>query len=373
LYKNVHRYKRTPIATVGAARGRTLSALYTFNIKFSSASWAATFVTRLIRMCDVTQSYVWCDSFICGTWLIHMCDVTVSRDSCISVTWLVALSGLCIFFILNLVARVWEQHLWLDSFICVTWPYDVTHVYVGHDSFICVTWLMNMCHMTCSVTHSWDSGMCDMTHPNEWRDSFTCVTCFIHMCDVTHSYVWCDSSKWVPWLIHMCDVPRLYVWRDSFLCVKYGSFICVTWLAHSFTNATVVVSRCLACHTATHCNTLQHTATHCNTLQCTWTLCNTLQHTATHYNTLKYKKGSSNEPLAQRVQHPLIHEKKNYRSNKNCIHTATHCRHTAAHCNTLQHIATHCNTLQHIATYCNTRRAAAMSPLTCSILLFMKK
>jgi len=40
-------------------------------------------VTRLIHMCDVTDLYVWRDSFICVTWLIHMCDEPHSY-----VTWL---------------------------------------------------------------------------------------------------------------------------------------------------------------------------------------------------------------------------------------------------------------------------------------------
>jgi len=55
-------------------------------------------VTWLIRMCDMTHSYVRHDSFICATWLIHMCDMT--------------------------------------------------HSYVRHDSFICVTWLIHMCDAT---------------------------------------------------------------------------------------------------------------------------------------------------------------------------------------------------------------------------------
>ena len=47
-------------------------------------------VINLIHMCDMTQSYVWHDSFICVTWRIHMCDMT-------------------------------HSYVWHDSFICATW------------------------------------------------------------------------------------------------------------------------------------------------------------------------------------------------------------------------------------------------------------
>ena len=33
------------------------------------------------RVCDMTHSYVWHDSFICVTWLIHMCDMTHIANS----------------------------------------------------------------------------------------------------------------------------------------------------------------------------------------------------------------------------------------------------------------------------------------------------
>jgi len=54
--------------------------------------------------CDMTQLYVWNDSFICVTWLIHMCDMT---HSCV----------------------------WCGSFICVR---DMTHSCVWCGPFMCV-------------------------------------------------------------------------------------------------------------------------------------------------------------------------------------------------------------------------------------------
>ena len=72
---------------------------------------------------------------------------------------------------------------------------------------------------------------CDMTHSYE---SFICVTWLIHsfiwvprlthMCDMTHSPVWHVSFICVAWLIHICDMTHLYMWHDS--------FICVPWLIH---------------------------------------------------------------------------------------------------------------------------------------------
>ena len=127
------------------------------NCKFRCVYLRSLFQSR----CDVSQLYVWHDSFICATWSIHMCDMTCS--------------------------------------------------YVGHTSFVRVTWLIHRCDAficMCDVTHSHAR---DITHSYvwqdlfmEWRDSvigaiclFVCVTWLIHMRDMTHrrdmySYVWHD-------------------------------------------------------------------------------------------------------------------------------------------------------------------------------------
>jgi len=123
-------------------------------------------------MCDVTHLYVWCDPFVCVTWLICMCDMT-------------------------------HLYVWHDPFVCVMWLIcmcDVTHLYVWRDSFVCVTWLI---------------CMCDVTHLYVLRDPFVCVIWPICTCDVTNLYVWRDPFVCVTWPICMCDVIHLYVWRDS--------------------------------------------------------------------------------------------------------------------------------------------------------------
>ena len=93
-------------------------------------------------MCDLNDSYVWHDSFICVTWLLHACDTT-------------------------------HSYVWHGSFICVTWRID-----------ICVTWLIHLC---------------DMTHSYVWHDSFICVTWLRHACDMTHLYVYHYSFMYAAW------------------------------------------------------------------------------------------------------------------------------------------------------------------------------
>ena len=161
-----------------------------------------------------------------------------------------------------------------------------------------------------------------------YHDSFTCVTCLIHMCDVTHSYVFLshpyvsrDSFICVTWLVHMChtrvslcpwsayhvqlllcDMTHSYVWHDSCVCVTWHvvariHYMCHRWVTwhnmnescnwrRHLTGILVLIRHCNtlrnAEHAATRCNTLQHAATRCNTLQHTATYCNTLHQNATH-------------------------------------------------------------------------------------------
>ena len=168
------------------------------------------------RLCDVTCSYVWHDSFICTTWRDSCMCVTrtacsyVWHDSFICVTWLTHMCDMI------------HSYVWHDSFICVTWLIhmcDVTHSYLWHDSLICVTWLIHMCE---SLNH-----MCDMTHSYahvtrscEGRDSF-CIR------DMNHSFVWHDSFMCVTWLVRMRNMTRTWTSRydvTHFMCVTrwYG-------------------------------------------------------------------------------------------------------------------------------------------------------
>ena len=89
---------------------------------------------------DLMDPCRWQDSFICGTWLSIKCDMT-------------------------------QSYVWHDSIICgqnwFTWliyTWDMAHSYLWHDSVICghnlwgrgdVTWLICVCSMTHSTCASW--------------------------------------------------------------------------------------------------------------------------------------------------------------------------------------------------------------------------
>jgi len=164
-------------------------------------------VTWLIRMCDLTHSYVWQDSFVSVTWLIRMCDMT---------------------YVCMHMCDVIGLYVWHDSVTCVLC-----------DAFICGTWLIHVCVFDFKpkpktkpqprIWHSASGGMTfslialhfhmyDMAHSYGWHEPFVCVTCLVDaqrwrwkqsrcnfrmlwrkMCtsDMTHSYVWHDSSIYV--------------------------------------------------------------------------------------------------------------------------------------------------------------------------------
>jgi len=99
------------------------------------------------RLCGMTRSCVWHDSFIHG-----------GQDSCI--------------------CDIAHSYMWHGSF--VTWLIrlcGMAHSYMWHGSFIYVTWLIHIC---------------DMAHSCMWHGSFMYVTWLIHVCDMAHSH--CDTT-----------------------------------------------------------------------------------------------------------------------------------------------------------------------------------
>ena len=90
--------------------------------------WHDSYKSHVWRTCG-THSYVCHKSLIwiiCVTWRIHMCDMT------------------------HYMCDVTQSYVWHDAFICVTWLIhmcDMTRSYVWHDSFIYSTWLIHICDM----------------------------------------------------------------------------------------------------------------------------------------------------------------------------------------------------------------------------------
>jgi len=151
---------------------------------FASAAW-------LIRMRNMTHSYVRHDSFVCETWLIRMWDMT---HSCLLHHRCVAGLSSCA--------------------LCV----HITHSHVQHGAFICAVWLICMWDMTDSylLHHRCVAGLSscarcvDMTHshvPHSYvrHDSFVCETWHIHTCHIwpqvarhgTHINESCHTNEWV--------------------------------------------------------------------------------------------------------------------------------------------------------------------------------
>ena len=154
-------------------------------------TWLQLKFHRVIKSCfivwrDVRHSCVWCDSFICVTWLIHLCDVTHSfvwRDSFICATWLVHMCDMT------------NSYVWHDV------------MYVIHDSFACAH-LFTCAHLLVLIY------MCSFTCAK-----FTCahLHLLIHICSFTFAHLHV--------LIHMCSFTCAHLHLLIYLC----SFTC----AHS--------------------------------------------------------------------------------------------------------------------------------------------
>jgi len=133
------------------SKHRTVAYTYVWDYATTCAPW-------LIRMCDVIDSYVRQNAFICAT-----CAIT-------------------------------------NSVLLHTYEWETTQWHVCCDSYICVTWLIHVD---------------DLREHRVKRYMHAYVKLFIHVCAVTHSYVWCDSFICVAWLIHMCDLRNHTLRNDA--------------------------------------------------------------------------------------------------------------------------------------------------------------
>ena len=145
----------------------------------------------------------------------------------------------------------------LDSF---TWDMTHSHVCVPWlihicTTFTCVTWLSltrlllpHGIQMSVPGTHTYTYTHTH-THTDTHEDMtdyklaltitlFMCVTRLIHMCDMTHSDAWRVSFTCETWILHTWGMTPLHVWHNLFtsdvthLDVWHDPFTCVPWLIH---------------------------------------------------------------------------------------------------------------------------------------------
>jgi len=172
----------TSEASSGCLQEEERSSLYCLNLPFNQL-WDGKPGTMNKFFYMKEHTYVWCDSFICLTWLCSMCDVTLS------------FSGLTVA-------------------LCASYELDSLKLEVSFAeySLFCRALLQKRPIILRSLLIIAFSGLtvalcvlqiCDMTHPYGWRDSFICVTRLIHVCNMTHSYFRHDAFICATWLIHM--------------------------------------------------------------------------------------------------------------------------------------------------------------------------
>ena len=231
------------------------------------ASSSGICVTWLIHMCDMTHSFVWRDSFICGTWrkALYLNTfsnareassrhrlVSVWHDSFICVPWRIHMCSMT------------HSYVWHDSSICVTWLIhvcDMSHAYASHDSLICGAW-WEASHSQClsNVRGASFSGICvvnvrgastrhfqwrnatfndatpfSMTQRHfQWRDAISNDATSFRVRGTWSSFrgrdfaqTWEEPRRVIFW--YLCYVTRSYVWHDAFIRVTW-LFIRVTWL-----------------------------------------------------------------------------------------------------------------------------------------------
>jgi len=119
----------------------------------------------------VCMVYICMDSFIWRAMPVLTCDITHSSGA--STPSAHVLDGA------QVRVHVYFTYIFTDSFICGTCLIrmrDVTHSYGWHDSFICVTWLIYLHTMPHSCTcHDWFIRVQWLIHNRG---------------DMTHTYVW---------------------------------------------------------------------------------------------------------------------------------------------------------------------------------------
>jgi len=222
-----------------------------------------------LSTCALTHPYVWHDSFTCVTCRICMCQylwVPVPSPRLPSqVMWACArIRYARTQYTLDLRRRnraIWQRYRagmpfprgWIAKWPLTYGRAGACHTYEGvtsHTQMSHVAQLPTNCKVALKMRARWSSkGLCVITHPCVWRDSFVCIQmsiarwpwlcgcagAYIRHWVTSHmnsSHVWHDSLlcnhrgfvityEWVLWLhmsesCHTCEL--IHMWRDSLIC-----------------------------------------------------------------------------------------------------------------------------------------------------------
>jgi len=161
------------------------------------------YVTRLIHMCDTTLRYEY-TRFMCVASLFYIC-----KNAFLCVTWLF----ICVTRLIHTcdmthlyVCDMTDSYVRHDWFICVTWCIRMRR----HGFFICATRchtfeyvisftrLIHMCVTSSFVLMTCLIHTCNMNHSYVKHDSF--VTWLVHTRDTVHAYVWHYTFICFAWL-----------------------------------------------------------------------------------------------------------------------------------------------------------------------------
>jgi len=169
-------------------------------------------VCDMTHVCDTTHV---CDISII-TWLIFVTWLFKTWFVTWLASWHIT-RGICVKSIFSGVVLVdgslhtcdmIQSHVRHDSFMCVTWlnqMCDMTQSYVRHDSVNCVTRLSQLCDMTNGMTNvgRWSST-------NIWPSGvvYTLVTWHSHICDMTLSYLQRDTHEWHASINQIFDISQ---------------------------------------------------------------------------------------------------------------------------------------------------------------------
>jgi len=205
------------------------------------------YVTWLTHIRDMTHPYMWHNSFIyiykeprlcVELWLIiHTCVMThsyMSRDSFIYVTWLIRICDITLSYMCDVahsyVRDMAGSYVWRGSFTCVAWLVhmcDVAHPYVWRGSFICVRHDPSMCirMYICDIYLQRATPPCRTLADYPATLASRCVIRSRLCCSCLPSwYEWDTSNLWIRHIARMNESCRVYAL--AFHCVIRSRLCC---------------------------------------------------------------------------------------------------------------------------------------------------